>query len=271
MTYTSLGHLAHAPLVYTIGMVEFAPVPEMEKYVRSIMEDLRHEYPEINEFSIKTLKLHIDADGQQQASQSLLEHWSLVSADRRWGVVVGSSRLVVHTVAYEHFDGFSRRLREALNVVFQKAKVSHTRTVGIRYVDNIKAFKKMTIADQLRGEFMIPEIRGFDEEQGRAEFVYASNEGRLYLRRYHLQGHPGVPQDLFAMVDQLVGQTGPLLPVNEKFVLVDTDHLYRPNQLEEVDIDAIVARMDRLHQGASLAFREVVKEAALLAWQKESA
>lgn len=268
MSYKSLGHLAHAPLVYTIGMVEFAPVPEMEKYVLGIMGNLRRDYPEINDFKINTLKLQIDPDGKQQASQTTVEQWSLVSADRTWGVVLGNSRLVVHTVAYKHFEDFSKRLHAALAVVVDQAGISHTRTIGVRYVDNIKQFGNLGIDDQLRPEFAIPEIRGFEPEQGRAEFIYASTEGRLHLRRYHLKDHPGVPHDLLATVDQLVGQSKPLLPISEPFVLVDTDHLYRPSQLEAVDIDLVIKRMDRLHQGASLAFRQVVTENALKAWEK---
>lgn len=270
MNYESLGHLPNAPLVYTIGMVEFAPVPEMEKYVRAIMAELRRDYPEINEFSIKTLRVQVDPDGRQQASQTAVEQWSLVSADRKWGLVIGSARLIVHTVAYEHFDGFADRLEQALAVVVDAARVSHTRTIGVRYIDNIRQFGTMSIHDQIRPEFVIPELLGFSAEQGRAEFIYASQEGQLHLRRYHVKDHPGVPLDLAATVDQLVGQAEPLLPISESFVLVDTDHLYRPSKLEDVDVKAVVARMNRLHQGASMAFRQIVTDRALKAWKGAS-
>jgi uncharacterized protein (TIGR04255 family) len=78
MEYKSLGHMARAPLVYSLVMIEYAPVPRIADHADSIMEQLRDEYPDIREFNITSLKVDIDpANGENTAQQQTIKQWKM--------------------------------------------------------------------------------------------------------------------------------------------------------------------------------------------------
>ena len=59
-------------------------------------------------------------------------------------------------------------------------------------------------------------------------------------------------------------------PIVEKFLLLDTDHIYVPTSLIKLNIDNVITKLDLLHQGASMAFRQVVTEEALTFWEDKN-
>jgi len=59
-------------------------------------------------------------------------------------------------------------------------------------------------------------------------------------------------------------------PIVENFLLLDTDHIYIPTSLIELNINDVIAKLNLLHQGASMAFRQVVSKEALTFWESEN-
>ena len=51
-------------------------------------------------------------------------------------------------------------------------------------------------------------------------------------------------------------------------MLLDTDHIYIPTSLIKLNINDVIAKLDLLHQGASMAFRQVVTSDALMFWEE---
>ena len=271
--YQSLGHLPRSPLVYTIAVVEFGKVPKMAEYAEQIQEALRGDYPDIDRLKAQTLQIGIKAPGQPpEIKQLLVDNWTMNTADRSWGIIFSDSKLLLHTNAYEHFPQFAEQFRVALEVVAREAKISHTSTCGIRYIDNIQVVDGLEFTELLRGEFLAPELDdSLERIMSRVEYVYHSGEGQLFLRSYGVKNHAGIPDDVMVMANQLFKGEGPVQPIAGEFALLDTDHMYVPEKLEELDMDSILGRLDRLHQGASRAFRQIATKPALEAWGKEGA
>ncbi len=273
MNFQSLGHMPRAPLVYTVGMLEYAQVPAMANYAPLIQEELRREFPEILPgFSVNSVQINVDTiEKKQEFKQIEAFHWAMNTVDRAWGIVFGQNRLILQTSHYDHFIDFASRFRRAITVLAEKAEITHTTNVGIRYIDNIQAIDDSEISSLIGQGFLSPELTDrFESELSRVEHIYRSAEGRLYLRYYSLQNHPGIPDDVRFMADQIFRGQAQMAPIMERFVLMDTDHIYTPNQLEPFNIDEVISRLDRLHEGASMAFRTAVTPKALVAWRTES-
>jgi len=264
--------MPRAPLVYTVGMLEYAPVPAMADYAPSIQEALRREFPEIlQKFSVKTVQINVDTAKQtQEFRQVEAFHWSMNTPERGWGVVFGQNRLILQTGRYTHFGDFADKIRRVIDVLVREAAITHTSNVGIRYVDNIRDMSDLTINEQLGTGFLSPELtEEFRPEISRVEHIYKSSDGNLFLRCYGLQNHPGIPDDILPMANQIFHGQGPMTPISERFVLLDTDHIYNPDHLEPFDVDQVIDRLRRLHEGASMAFRAAVTEEAIEAWGRE--
>lgn len=269
--YQSLGHMPRAPLVYTLAMVEIGRIPVMEQYAASVQEALRHEYPELGEFEIRSFKVNLDpVQGKAQGEQTTIKQWKANTADHTFGVVFDSDRLVLHTIGYSHFNDFAKRLRHVLDVLVERSKVTHTRRIGMRYIDVIEPIDNYGLDGLVQPALLSPQLgKALVPTQSRVEYVYTSESGQLFLRCYQLRNHPGVPQDLMPLVDQLVNGGAPMAVRQQPFILVDTDHVHIPNSLEVYDRERVIEKLDALHQQASLAFRTAVTPNALTAWNKE--
>ena len=266
--YSSLGHLKRAPLVYAVAMVEFAPVPKMKDYINDIMESLRSDYPDIGEFITQSWEVNFKDAGAIETREKKDNNWKLNNVDSSWGVSINENCVILQTTKYTHFDELSKKLTKILEVICLIAHIEYTRKIGIRYIDNIFANEQLSLDKQVKDNFLSPDISDkFRPAHSRMEHAYESTEGVLYLRCFSLKNHPGVPPDLAPLVQQLVDNSALMRPIMESFLLLDTDHIYIPTSLIELNINDVIAKLDLLHQGASMAFRQVVTCDALTFWE----
>lgn len=271
MHYESLGHLPRAPLVYSLAMIEYPPVPGIAEHAESIMERLRDEYPDINDFKVSSLRVDIDAaTGETKAHHTSSPQWRMNNPDGTFGLVFGSERLIVHTTAYPHFDGFAHKMRQIAAIVFSVAKIKYTKSIGIRQIDNFHPIDQLKLPNLVKPGYLCPDQNGSELKplHSRVEFVYKSSLGKLFVRAYHLEGHPKVPQDLFPIADQLASDNL-MTSLEGAFILADTDHIYSPQKLEVFDLDNVISILDELHKQCSLGFRQMVTAEAIEAWRKE--
>lgn len=269
--YVSLGHLKRAPLVYTVAMVEYAPVPKMEDYIDDIMESLRSDYPDIGEYFTQSWEVNFKETGPIETREKRDKNWKLNNVECSWGVSINENCVILQTTKYTHFDEFSKKLTKILEVICQIARIEYTKKIGIRYVDNIFANEQLSLNRQVKDNFLSPDISNeFSPAHSRMEHAYYSKEGVLYLRCFSLKNHPGVPPDLAPLVQQLVDSSTLMRPIVENFLLLDTDHIYIPTSLIELNINDVIAKLNLLHQGASMAFRQVVSKEALTFWESEN-
>lgn len=265
-----LGHLARAPLVYTLGMVEFAQIPKMDSYAPDILENLRADYPEVANIEYQTWVINIQSpvrptEGQLQ--KAIL--YSATTADKSWGIAFDNTKVVLHTKAYEHFQDFSKRFEKALKILTKTAKITHTRRIGIRYIDNIKKIESVEIQQQVKEQFLTPVLTDWLQPMNSfIEHRYRSGSGEMILRSVFMKDSQGIPPDLTVTANTLFNGEPPLAPILEPILLVDTDHSHAPQNLEQLDISRIMSTLDKLHDGASMAFREVAKPEAIELWRK---
>jgi uncharacterized protein (TIGR04255 family) len=255
-------------LVYTVAMVEYAPVPKMEGYIDDIMESLRSDYPDIGEYFTQSWEVNFKETGTIETREKKDKNWKLNNVDCSWGVSINENCVILQTTKYTHFEEFSKKLTKILEIICRIARIEYTKKIGIRYVDNIFANEQIPLNKQVKENFLSPDISAeFSPAHSRMEHAYESAEGILYLRCFSLKNHPGVPPDLAPLVQQLVDSSALMRPIIENFLLLDTDHIYIPTSLIELNISNIIAKLDLLHQSASMAFRQVVTEQALTFWE----
>lgn len=271
MHYESLGHMPRAPLVYSLAMIEYAPVPAIADYADSIMERLRGDYPDIGKLNLAALKIDVDAaTGESRAHQQVSIQWRMNNPESNLGLVFGSDRLVVHTTAYEHFAGFAEKVKEIASVVSEVANIKFSKNIGIRHIDNICQIDDFGLEQLLKKGYLCPsQNEGLTPFNSRVEFIYTSEIGRLFVRAYQISNHPKVPQDLFPLAGELGHDAQLLVPISDAFVLTDTDHIYSPSKLESFNIERIIEILDLLHRQCSLGFRAMVTDEAIEAWRKE--
>ena len=199
--YVSLGHLKRAPLVYTVAMVEYAPVPKIEDYINDIMESLRRDYPDIGEYFTQSWEVNFKETGSIETHEKRNKNWKLNNVDRSWGVSINENCVILQTTNYTHFDEFSKKLTKILEIICRIARIEYIKKIGIRYIDNIFATEQLPLAQQVKDTFLSPDISNkFSPTHSRMEHAYDSEEGVLYLRCFSLKNHPGVPQDLMPLV-----------------------------------------------------------------------
>ncbi len=252
-------------------MIEYATVPRMADYADTIMEGLRVDYPDIKNFNVTSLKVEIDAaTGENKAHQQVVAQWRMNNPESNFGFVFGTDRLVVHTTAYPHFEGFADEISKIAEVVFNAANIKYSKSIGIRHIDNITPIDGMELSALVKPGYLCPtQNENLSPLNSRVEFVYESEYGKLYLRAYQLSDHPKVPQDLFPLANELSSDTDLMAPVQNKFILADTDHIYSPSKLELFELDKTILTLDSLHQQCSLGFREMVTKDAITAWKHE--
>ncbi|MCP5148711.1 MAG: TIGR04255 family protein [Pseudomonadales bacterium] len=270
MTYESLGHLPRAPLVFSLAMIEFAPVPGMAEYAPAILEEVRQNYPDSLDYTVNSMKVSVrgGAGGFSMENEEVPQ-WRAGNAEGDFGFVFGRDRVVFHTTSYKHFDDFAEKIHPILETISRIAKIDHSRSIGIRHIDNIHAIDGLDYSQILKPGYLCPpQNGGLSPLQSRVEFIYRSELGQLFARCYELQDHPRVPQDLFQLAEQLP-RSGLMEQVSVRFVMADTDHIYAPRALEKFNLDRVLNLLDRLHKQNSLGFRAMVTEEAIAAWKKE--
>lgn len=270
MPYESLGHMPRAPLVYSLAMIQYAPVARIADYAEDIVEALRAEYPDSGDYTVNGITIQISGPDQSiDRPQKRSPQWRMTSANGQFGFVFGADRIVFHTTEYDHFQSFAQRLQPVIEIVFKLAKVSHTRGMGIRHIDNIVPIDGMGFDVLLRPGYLCPaQNDDLSPKSSRVEFVYRSSLGDLYARCYLLRNHPKVPHDLFQLAGQL-----PLADLmaerQDQFVLADTDHIYHVGEFEKFEIQNVMGKLDQLHKQNSMGFRAMVTPDAINAWKRD--
>ena len=269
MKYESLGHMSRAPLVYSLAMIQYAPIAGIAEYAGAIIEALRAQYPDSGDYTVNEIRVHLaDSPQNVEMAKNEVRQWRMTNAEGNFGFVFAEDRVVFHTTAYEHFQGFADQLIPVVEVISEHAKISHTREIGVRQIDNIIPIDDLGLSDLIKPGYLCPpQNEELTSVSSRVEYVYQSDLGRLFARCYQLKNHPRVPQDLFQMASQLP-QSGLMEELSESFVLADTDHIFQTKKFEVFDLENIVSKLDELHKQNSLGFRSMVTQEALNAWSR---
>ena len=122
-------------LIYTLGMVQFPRVPNIERYVDKFMDLVRHEYPldereTSNVFNAEIISENIQINRQEHTV------WQFTSIDRVWSLVLTDKSFCLHTAIPCEFISFAERFQRGIEALsnLPEINIEWFTAIGIRYV-----------------------------------------------------------------------------------------------------------------------------------------
>lgn len=91
-----MSNMKNAPLIYTLGMIQFPHVPDIERFINRFRESIRDSYPDYDQTSTKTLNATIGADGIKIEEPQEAKIWQFPTFDRKWAFIITNQALFLH-------------------------------------------------------------------------------------------------------------------------------------------------------------------------------
>lgn len=267
-------NMPNAPLVYTIGVLRFPPVPKIEEFKSAFLGAFRKTYPQFDEIAMNFVRANITVgpDAKSQIDRRELKMFQFASPDGTWALILSESLFGLHTSKYDDHDDFVQRFREGLQTFLgiQELSLEWIEAIGIRYVDLVKPLAGEPLRDYLRDWVLppLPEVAGkLDIVQGMYIAQYKTPYGDL---RFQSLRNPQMtlPPDLNTPLVQKNGWA-PDIPDGD-FALMDIDHGCRFNPLEKINVDTICSKLLELRSSSRELFDQAGTPHAVSVWKGEA-
>lgn len=258
----------HAPLVYTLGMVQFPRVPDIGRFADKFLDRIRSEYPFSDCVSMPVISAEVGPQGltlNQQESKI----WQFLSVDKNWGFILNDQSLCLHTTKYHDFSDFVSRFKLGINALLgvPDIGVQWVTALGIRYVDMIVP-NGTTLSSFLK-PWVLPDVpadTGMRVVEGAYVARYSTDLGEMRLQA--MRNPP------FTLPPEL---QSPVIAKNhwmrdrpsEEFALVDTDHGITYSDAKAINVDEIISTLDALHLGSKKVFESMGTPLAVSTWRGE--
>lgn len=261
--------LKRDPLSLVLCQVRFSKVRRMPEFMDGISDALRAEgYSEDLSGVVRQIMM---APGMPQPQVIEDKRDEFRTRDNQWSVNVGDSMVALVTSNYEHFAGFSARLKRVIEIIDGVAGIGRGQVhrIGLRYVDAIVPGEGETLDQYLQPSLHGPttprsSVFVNSERMMALEAVGRTAVGVMMVRITQNNQGVLVPPDFTnqPMTHKVALQTGRLI------TLFDTDHYTQGDWA--FDQSMILHTVDVLHQGISAAwFKDFVTAYALKAWEAE--
>ena len=265
------GNLSNHPLVYTLFMLRFPKQTTLDSVVPQIQESLKKDYPIYEPRSKQSIEIAQGPDGQSFRTFTTTEHL-FFDGERKKGFLVRDDRVVFHAATYPGFEEFSSWFMSVIRVVADVVALSHYESVGIRYIDAVipNYSNNESLDDLLSSSLLHFEIEADGITQcvsSRQTSQYMTDEGLLTLKsNLLLETDISIPPELRDLSS--------LLRIEEKektgsFAVLDFDHGFVPPEgtVVELDLDALVTKVNKMHDITSRAFLEAINEDNIGRWK----
>ncbi|APT57290.1 hypothetical protein BKE38_07755 [Pseudoroseomonas deserti] len=256
--------LKFAPLRYSLAIVRFPRLLNMEPHVGNFQEQIRHQYPLPDTYMNQGLVAEVGPEGVR-FNQVLDKLWQFADPERKYALVLGSDFLLIHAgAAYEGHGPFLDRLRDAVFALMQTPGmgITHATALGLRVIDLVepRSGNEETVAQYLC-PWALPTAAAdmgdgaIEMREGAYIASFSTPHGGL---RFQALRRPGgsFPADL---ATPFVQNNGWLPQVTaEDFVILDIDHfaaLEPPIALNPVELR-------EKFEGLYLSSRKVFESAA---------
>lgn len=264
-------NLPNAPLVYTLGVVHFPVVPEIERFVPRFHDLVRERYPNLSTVQMAHATVQMSSEGLK-VDQAVAPVWQFSSPDRSWAIVLSPQVLALHTVGYVDHGSFVDAFGWGLELLagVPDIKLTFVEALGIRYVDRIVPGPGEGLRDYLKRSVLPP---AFEEVPGLtlAEAVYVSRyvTGDGEMRFQVLLNPPAVlPPELET---PLVRENGwDMERPSGEFAVVDTDYGTRFPTLKPMDVGQVKDHMLNLRFVAKSVFEGMATDHAKRVWRGET-
>lgn len=129
-------NLPNAPLIYTLGLVRFPMVPEIERFIPKFHDAVRAEYPHKDEIVIQQVQFELGPDGANVKQIPLTIH-QFASHNRKLAIVLSQESLAVHTVAYQDNRTFIGEFENVFSklIAIPEIGIGWTTSIALRYID----------------------------------------------------------------------------------------------------------------------------------------
>jgi uncharacterized protein (TIGR04255 family) len=259
----------NAPLIYTLGMIQFPRVPDIGRFTDRFLDSLRNEYPLPDEVSMPLITAHVGAQGIE-ISQQDSKLWQFCSVDKRWGFILNEQSLCLHTVQYHDFADFAARFKTGISALLSVPDIgiSWTTAIGIRYVDMIVPKSDQGLSGYLKPWLLPTEPPDAPMTIAEGAYVarYKTEIGELRLQA--LRDPPfTLPPELQSPF--IVKNGWAKARPEGEFALVDTDHGITFSQPEAINVDKMISQLDALHVLSKRVFESMGTPEAVLIWKGE--
>lgn len=261
--YDTTPHLSNPPLIMALAKVEFAKLPlaKLESSIEDIHDMLREHYPDLQNGIANNLNLNLtNKDNGEFASNVKAEKspfWLFRSADYDWAIQIDTNGILVSTRAYVSSEDLCHRIRTILDALDTAVKITHTRYVGVRFVNKIKY--------DADGEFgalrpgYIQKRLSFTDGMGGSSYNarYRIGDGWLDIRSILVVGGHEVTDDLLEVAASLNLAKEPL---SEVFVILDFDCKHVTESFEKYNLEALDTKIMSLTESGKRALANVLTE-----------
>lgn len=258
--------LAASPLILVLAQVRFTQILSMETHVPAIQDRLRKLGYVRYQPSTMT-ELHLDADAMS-LRRDQRPRWDFLDRERRKGVVLADSFVVLHTNQYSTYEAFLPDFVDVLKVLYEIAQPALAARVGLRYVDVVRPRQSEVMQDYVSAGLMAFDLGmllpadSIQRTSSRVESVAETKTGTLSVRSTIRSDGQYLPPDLAPPVlsydDYIAPSPGQTIGV------LDIDHA---NTIElDFDVEQLESVLVDLHDATDLAFRAAATPFALMAW-----
>ncbi len=264
-----MGKMKNAPLIYTVGMIQFPRIPNIENFIDPFLESVRKDYPLDDSYIAPTFMANIGPEGIKMKPHQENKLWQFSSIDRKWSIVLSNHAIFLHTSSYHDFSSFIEKFRfcvTALNRV-PHINIRWMTSIGIRYVNLIASAGKEQLSDYIESWVLPENPPGTSLEiiQGIHIGRYKTECGELRLQALHNPPFTLPPE----LSSPFVVKNGWIRdkPVSE-FALVDLDHGTTWEAYREFNVNNAMNQLSSLRKVSRSVFDLVVTDKAMKLWRK---
>lgn len=262
MESKSLGQLKNAPLAYILAEIrtdQFDFVPHAD----AIWESLHHLYQGRDESVANVIKIEPTGIAVEH-----IKRYELSTKDRREGVILQQSSIILHATHYETSDEFLARLQAVLEAIKSIVpKLPLINRLGIRYVDVI-----VPQEGERPGDYVIPMVRGIVSQEGcddpiysRYQATFIRDSGILNFRyALHQPGMPELSEDLMPISLAESEVMAHARNSSKAFGILDFDSFAELR--EDFEPSSIKKSFRTLQKNASDLFRQIQTKRAKEVW-----
>lgn len=263
-----MANLKNAPLVYTLGMINFPQIPDVKRFKDKFFDKIRHDYPLSDSVKVRVVNTDFSPQGIR-LSQQENELWQFSSIDKKWGVILTDQSLCIHTIKYYDFLNFSDRFRKALSALLEVPSIGieWITSVGFRYVNLIETQNNETL-DKYIMPWVLPQIppqESLSIIEGAYFARYKTTIGELRLQT--LRNPPfTLPIELQSSLT-LKNEWLKKRPDND-FAIVDIDHSTACNQCP-MNLSDALEKLENLRNQAKGVFDSIGTDFSRKYWSGE--
>lgn len=259
---TTYQKLSQQPLVFVLAEFRFSPILEMGKYIPTLQDELRQEFPLIDTQQNQEFQISPSGIGINTTTE-----WVLQSKSKKQAITLNSNRLVYVTSEYDRFDGFKKQCKKALEAFIKIVNPSLWLRIGLRYNDAITKENNENIEEYVQSFLYASNSLSSVGEMNQHinEIVLETAEGCMVVRSMYAHKAPPMWPDMMLPIK---------IEANNHMatrIFLDFDHFWDMNLSQESDnldfkLDDLILKLEKMHEYSRKAFWDITTDKGKSKW-----